>query len=77
MNPDPNHWKGSFTPRPLHGAVAVLAGIGLFLAACGGNGAPGVANVGSPTPSPNAFSSGSGVSGALAYSACMRSEMTR
>jgi hypothetical protein len=76
MNEHPHYSRRPFTLRRLGGVVAVLAGIALFVAACssGGNG-PGVASVGSNSPSPtSSVSAGSAQqNGALAFANCMRS----
>jgi hypothetical protein len=73
MNEDAHRPKTAFALRRLGVLVAVLAGLGLFVVACGGSNGPGVANLGSNTPSSGASPSGSGGSGnPLAYAQCMR-----
>ena len=71
MNEDAHRSRRAFNLRRLGVVVVVLAGVGLFLAACGGNGAPGVASA-SSSPSPSASSSSGALTSVLAFSQCMR-----
>jgi hypothetical protein len=60
-------------PGVVLASLAILS-LALLASACGGNNAPGVASVGSNTPSPSASTPGaaSASSGPLAFAQCMR-----
>ncbi len=65
---------GSGRGRPLLVAPAVVIGLALATAACGGGGSPGVASLGATTTTvPAATTSGPSSGGLVEYARCMRS----